>query len=559
MKFNIRLVTVGFLFLFLASYTYIASAEEWVMITSPSDGSGFDDETVTLYAQISNSSMPLPFLKYSYDPDEAVPMTSWGNNIYVHNINFSQFPNGSWSILVFSGDYTDSINVSITHTIDPVPTPTPLPTPQPLKNLSVSGIEDEKTYDNSSLFLLVTDADGQQPVHFPVWKIWHKNRIVNSGTGYYSGRCNIEWVDDFGKQLEDGAYLIQILADQYVTQEFIAYLKRPEPPAEEIPKLTVFGLDTKLTDAISSWITVMDGDENYINDVSVRVSNRDGTTIQSTTTDGNGRVLLDWSKVSPGKYVIDFSKPNYKSKIIDVTVVSSVITPTPIPTAIPTPIPTPVPTPIPHKAEDEDSDVVPSKPATTKNANNSIWDRIGPFSIIALLGTVCGLVLFPKKAEELGSKAGEIIKQRGREMKNIRAPAVICHAKETIDGVEIQCQNKALPGRKFCLDHIRKTTSNRLIKRDEPQQWDRDDFDDTDQMDLVSDADADTDIDNAEADADIDTKYPDLFVRDDVVQWAIDLMESGKSVGEVKTLFEQKYGEIPDNAWFDKVKKYTED
>jgi hypothetical protein len=552
LKFDSRLVALGFLFLLLASYTYMASAEEWVIITSPSDGSGFDEETVTLYAQISNLSMPLPFLKYSYDPDEAVPMTSWGNNIYVHNINFSQFPNGSWSILVFSGDYTDSINVSITHTIDPIPTPTPEPTPSPLKNLSVSGIEDEKTYDNTSLFLLVTDADGQQPVHFPVWKIWHKNRIVNSGTGYYSGRCNIEWVDDFGKQLEDGAYLIQILADQYVTQEFIAYLKRPEPPEKETTKLTIFGLDTKLTDAISSWITVMDGDENYINDVSVRVSNRDGTTIQSTTTDGNGRVLLDWAKVAPGKYVIDFSKPNYKSKIMDVTVVSSVITPT----ATASPAPTPVPTPIPIPHQDEGEEEIPqSQPATPKEAKASIWDRIGPFSTLALLGSVCGLVLFPKQAEKLGSRAGEIIKQRGRDIKEIRAHNRICQAIDTSGGIEVQCQNTAAQGSRFCLDHIKKTTPKRLIKRDYPQQWDRDDFDDTDEVDFESDADADAD----EADVDRDTEDLDLFVRDDVIQWTIDLMASGKPVGDVKTLFEQKYGEMPDNAWFDKIKDYTED
>ena len=452
-----------FLITLLLLVTLLPASAESIWISSPSDSATFGDETITLYAQVSNSSMPVPFIKYSHDPSQAPPMIYWGSDIYIYNINFSDFPDGSWSILVSSGIHTDSINISKESTTT---TPTPTPTPEPPKHLHITGLTDGDSYDNSSLFFIVYNNDTMEPVNQPVWYLWYQNRIVNTGTGYFSGRCNIEWVDDYASPLDDGAYLIQIKSDGYEPAEFLVSLASPIPPVDTDESMTVFGLDKRVADDVTLWIYVMDKSDNdrYVEDVTVKVLDQAGTTITSMVTDINGRVLINWQEITDlasgeySQYAVEFTKPGYNRKVVDTTVVSSIPTPTPTPTLSPTP--TPVSTPVPvHTANPSLSSVS----ATTQDevdSNSKTTLSSFPSLLIFLTflsgGGLCFAVIFPDQTKGARDSVVGKLKEKGRRASktNREQDMIICSATDKgPTGIETKCQNPAVPGTRYCLEH----------------------------------------------------------------------------------------------------------
>ena len=553
MKIRPHLIVLLLLFTLLP-----ASAAESIWISSPSDGVTFGDETITLYAQVSNSSMSVPFIKYSHDPSEAPPMTYWGSNIYIYNVNFSEFPDGPWSILVSSGIYTDAINITKESTTT---TPTPTPTPESIKYLHITGLEDGDTHDNSSLFFIVYDNETREPINQPMWNLWHQNRIVNSGTGYYSGRCNIEWIDDFGQSLDDGAYLIQIRSDGYEPTEFLVSLKSPEPPTETDESMSIFGVDKQVADDVTLWIYVMDKSDNdmYLEDVTVKVLDQDGTTITSLVTDINGRVLINWQEITDlamgdyAYYAVEFTKPGYKRKVVDTTVVSSIPTPTPTPTSTPTP--TPVSTPDP--AQTTSPSVTPVS-ATTQDdenkANSNLPTPLIFFSAMVGMGMLFFTVVFPDKTKVIRDSVFGTVKENGRRMSktNRVQDLIICKATDTDPRThtETKCQSPVVPGTHYCRQHQHLATNSQAAQPP-PAQPPSEVMKAHSIEPLVEQGDINHTWGLKEDEQDPD--YDDILMDPAVVRQALKMVLDNTGDDDIKALIMEQHGITPPDSWLEKV------
>ena len=566
----IRMLTLFSFTVVILLFTLLpASADDSIWISSPSDGVTFGDETITLYAQVSNSSMSVPFIKYSHDPSEAPPMTYWGSDIYIYNVNFSEFPNGSSSILVSSGIYTDSINITKESTTT---TPTPTPTPEPLKYLHITELADGDTHDNSSLFFIVYDNETRDPINQPIWNLWYQNRIVNSGTGYYSGRCNIEWIDDFGQSLDDGAYLIQIRYDGYEPAEFLVSLESPESPIETDESMTIFGLDKQVADDVTLWIYVMDKSDTdrYLEDVTVKVLDQAGTTITSLVTDINGRVLINWQEITglaagdQAYYAVEFSKPGYKRKVVDTTVVSSI----PTPTLTPTPSPTPTPTPsLPSSSTP--APVQTSVSATTQadenTSNSSILAILMIFSVLTG-GGLFFAVLFPAQTKVARDSVVGKLKENSRLMSktNRVQDLIICRAIDVDPRTqtETKCQSPVVPGTHYCRQHQHLSTGSQPARSSHGEKYTT--------LHAVAESPADKPPvvlqDNKEGepgpepeDHKEDDILQDIFMTQDVIDWTLRLMNGDISIDDIKSRFEDKYHEVPPDTWFDQLSRMKSD
>lgn len=545
-----------FLITLLLLITLLPASAESIWISSPSDGAIFGDETITLYAQVSNSSMPVPFIKYSHDPSQAPPMIYWGSDIYIYNINFSDFPDGSWSILVSSGIYTDSINITKESTTT---TPTPAPTPEPLKYLHITGLTDGDSYDNSSLFFIVYNNDTMEPVNQPVWYLWYQNRIVNTGTGYFSGRCNIEWVDDYANPLDDGAYLIQIKSDGYEPAEFLVSLASPEPPVDTDESMTIFGLDKRVADDVTLWIYVMDGSDSdrYVEDVTVKVLDQAGTTITSMVTDINGRVLINWQEITDlavgeySQYAVEFTKPGYNRKVVDTMVVSSIPTPTPTPT--PSPTPTPVSTPAPVQTTNPSLSSISATTQGEEDRNSKTTLSSVPSLLIffTLLsgGGLCFAVIFPDQTKGARNFAVGKLKEKGRHMSkaNREQDMIICSATDWgLGGIETKCQNPAVPGTRYCLDHAHLDSGRQSAQSPHNKPLMEDIIPTKEQSGTLQEAPED---EPEGQDDKLHALYDDRLMSPDVVRAAGKMVLNQIPDTDIKATVEDLCGVIPSDDW----------
>ena len=557
---KIKQIIIGTVLLIVATYLMSIASAETIRISSPSDGAQFSDQQVSLYASVSNSSLPTPFIKFSYNPSQGYPMTEWGPGIYMYNINFSDFPEGSWSILAYSLDITDSINVTITAPPDPDPTPTPTPTstPLPLKQLSIIGLLDGSTYYNDSMFVQAIEVNNDTIVHYPTWKIWANNHIVNSGTGYYSGRILIEWIEDMGTPLNDGGYLIQISAPGYEMLEYLVFHETPAIPEITLPKLTIYNLDTKVTDTTQSWVTVLDENNDLVQDVVIKVTTRDGTVALTENTSSNGRALLNWSSLYIGQFVIEFTHPDFKKSVWDVSVSAST-PPSPVFTASPsppapisqTPSPTEAPPPTTPPVTDQQNPQPATVPATKQESTTTDYlESKLPWLLVGLMGLGIVVTKYPQQSRQVagaGMSALSKLTEKGRDAKDkIQADEPpICHIPAQLeDGSETQCINPVIPGTNHCQDHT-------PMQHPTPHNGNGT----KPASELTTPLEPDTIPDIQEEINPLDDLAP-ILSENDTIEYIMNELKSGRTYLDIQTMYQETHHiDVPDE-WLMKIEVY---
>ena len=315
------------------STIYLAQAEETITITTsiPSTQT-FDDDLITIYAQLSNSNMTRPpYIQFSFTATEAQPpfMDEWATGIYKQNIDFSHFPDGVMQILVVSGEYNDMISVTIDHSTASTP---PADT---LKTMRIIGISNAlKITDNETRMIYVKTNNTDQAVEgATIYILKDASTICNTFMTSTSGRAKIEWIDTDGKPLPNDIYFFKIERPEYRTIEYDIEIDYSEEE-EEKPELDVWGLDRKYnTDSIAPDIIRVKGSDTdkYLSDVVIKIITGSGVPVtDNMITNEYGTIDFKTSGITPGSYSVVFEHPDYETKLQDITI-SYVPTPTPTP------------------------------------------------------------------------------------------------------------------------------------------------------------------------------------------------------------------------------------